>query len=52
MIVEHVSENEDGSANVDIHLEKDELGLIIQQFVINALRKLKDEEEDLFRSGE
>jgi hypothetical protein len=45
MIVDNVVENDDGTADIDLHLNKDELNLLIQEGLISLLTKYIAEEE-------
>lgn len=45
MIVENVVENEDGSADLDLHLDKDEVTLLIQEGFITLIKRYIEDEE-------
>lgn len=45
MIVDNVVENDDGTADVDLHLDADEVKMLIQEGLISLLTKYIAEEE-------
>ena len=45
MIVENVVENDDGTADVDLHLDEYEVKFLIQEGLISLLRKYIEGEE-------
>ena len=45
MIVENVVENEDGSADIDLHLNKEEVTLLIQEGFITLIKKYVEDQE-------
>lgn len=45
MIVDNVVENDDGTADIDLHLNAEEVKMLIQEGLISLLSKYIEEEE-------